>query len=207
MTMTADDYIARVLEVLPRTLPLRSQIALELSVHIAERVQHGHSMDDVLQQLGDPVVLAESYLAAEPLVAARFGARVLAKLVDLLTVLVALMPVALAGYWLVPRDFVIPFLVFVLLLPGSFTFGIYTALAEYKVGQTLGKHFMNLRVVRESGARISLGQAIVRQLPMFFQFYWVDIMFAVFTDRKQRAFELLSKTRVVRVSPNPTNPI
>jgi hypothetical protein len=47
----------------------------------------------------------------------------------------------------------------------------------------------------------------VRQLPMFFQFYWVDVMFALFTDRKQRAFELLSKTRVVRSSQNRRDPI
>ena len=56
---------------------------------------------------------------------------------------------------------------------------------------------MKLRVVRESGTRISLGQSIVRQLPMFLQIYMIDVLFALFTDRKQRAFELLSKTRVV----------
>jgi hypothetical protein len=28
--------------------------------------------------------------------------------------------------------------------------------------------------------------------------YWIDVMFALFTDRSQRAFEMLSKTRVVR---------
>ena len=52
----------------------------------------------------------------------------------------------------------------------------------------------------ESGARISVGQAIVRQLPMFLQVYWIDVMFALFTERSQRAFEMLSKTRVVRAS-------
>ena len=43
-----------------------------------------------------------------------------------------------------------------------------------------------------------MGQAIVRQLPMFLQVYWIDVMFALFTERSQRAFEMLSKTRVVR---------
>jgi uncharacterized membrane protein len=70
MTMTTDDYIARVLEVLPRTTPLRSQIGMELRGHIAERLAHGQAVDDVLRQLGDPVKLAESYLSAEPLVSA-----------------------------------------------------------------------------------------------------------------------------------------
>ena len=33
---------------------------------------------------------------------------------------------------------------------------------------------------------------------MFLQVYWIDVMFALFTDKSQRAFEMLSKTRVVR---------
>jgi uncharacterized RDD family membrane protein YckC len=73
----------------------------------------------------------------------------------------------------------------------------YPIVAEYRFGQTVGKHLFGLRVVRESGARISFGQSIVRQLPAFFQVIWVDAMFALFTERHQRAFELLSKTRVV----------
>jgi uncharacterized RDD family membrane protein YckC len=39
----------------------------------------------------------------------------------------------------------------------------------------------------------------VRNLPIFMQIFWIDALFALFTDRSQRAFELLSKTRVVRV--------
>ena len=68
--------------------------------------------------------------------------------------------------------------------------------AEWRYGQTLGKHLFGLRVVQESGAQISLGQSIVRQLPAFLQVYWIDALFALFTDKRQRAFEMLSKTRV-----------
>ena len=53
-------------------------------------------------------------------------------------------------------------------------------------------------MVTEAGARISTGQAIVRNLPWMLEVFWIDALFALFTDRKQRAFELLSKTRVVR---------
>ena len=52
--------------------------------------------------------------------------------------------------------------------------------------------------MRESGAPIGLGQAIVRLLPMTLQIFWIDVLFALFTDKRQRAFEMLSKTRVVR---------
>jgi uncharacterized RDD family membrane protein YckC len=55
---------------------------------------------------------------------------------------------------------------------------------------------MGIQVVRESGARISLGQSALRQVPVFGLFV-IDAGFAVFTEHRQRAFELLTKTRAV----------
>jgi uncharacterized RDD family membrane protein YckC len=196
MTTTIDDYISRVLSAMPATTPERSKIAVELRGHIAERISDGRSEADVLRQLGDPVALAESYLSAVPLVSAPFGERVIAKLIDLflvvtfmgaLAALIALFLPREARFWAVP----------IALIGSSFLFGAYTIASEYLLGDTAGKRAMKLRVVRESGTRISLGQSIVRQLPMFMQVYMIDVLFALFTDRKQRAFELLSKTRVV----------
>ena len=86
-------------------------------------------------------------------------------------------------------------------LAATFGFGLYTIVAEHWLGFTLGKRALGLRVVRESGAPIGLGQSIVRQLPMFLQVFWIDVLFALFTDKSQRAFELLSKTRVVTETP------
>jgi len=74
---------------------------------------------------------------------------------------------------------------------------VYPLLAEYRYGKTLGKHWLGLRVVRESGARISFGQSVVRQLPLALEIFWIDVLFALFTEKSQRAFEILSKTRVV----------
>jgi uncharacterized RDD family membrane protein YckC len=207
MTTTADDYINRVLAALPRSLPLRSQIAMELRGHIAERVDSGHPLDDVLRQLGDPVTLAESYLSAEPLERAPFFPRALAKLVDVATVVVVLSPLVLVGYGLLPPEAAVAVLIGVLLIGGSIGFGLYTVFAEYAAGYTLGKKLAGLRVVRESGAPISLGQAVVRQLPMFLQVYLIDVMFALVTEQHQRAFELLSKTRVVVAAPSSSKPI
>ena len=202
MTMTIDDYINRVLAALPQATPERSQIALELRGHIAERIESGRSADDVLRQLGDPLVLAESYLSAVPLVAASFGSRVLAKLIDM--GLIGIFMGALAGLLLqlVPPYWMFPIATMIVVVGGSFVFGIYTVASEATSGETVGKRAMRLRVVRESGARISLGQAVVRQLPMFLQVYMIDAMFALFTERRQRAFELLSKTRVVTAHSN-----
>lgn len=199
---TADSYIKQVIDVLPPATPERDQIATELRSLIAERMAHGQSLDEVLRQLGDPLTLAESYLAAVPLVSASFGRRAAAKVVDVLLVMIPIVTSACVAIFLSPPEAATA-LLFVALLGSSVLAGIYLLLAEAKWGYTIGKRLLGLRVVRESGARITIGQAIVRQLPMFLQMYWIDVLFALFTEKSQRAFELLSKTRVVVASEGP----
>ena len=77
-------------------------------------------------------------------------------------------------------------------------FWLLSAAAEARYSRTPGKKMLGLYVVRESGARISFGQAMVRQLPAFLNILFIDALFALFTERHQRAFELLSRTRTVR---------
>src|SRR5262245_13791113 len=101
----ADDYINRVLDNLPRGTPMRAQIAMELRGHIAERVERGQQVADVLRQLGDPTTLAESYLSAVPLVSASFLRRGAAKLVDVMVVvLTILVIVALPVLWMARHE-------------------------------------------------------------------------------------------------------
>jgi uncharacterized RDD family membrane protein YckC len=200
MTTTMDDYIKQVIAHLPSGTPLRSQIALESKGTIGERLERGQSMDDVLRQLGDPASFAESYLSAEPLEAAPYGARIVAKLVDFLIAALAIAvvmfligtfaDVGFRSLWFMYFPFAF--------LGGLFVLPIYTIVAEWWSSATYGKRVMRLCVVRESGARIGAGQAVVRQLAAVFQVSMFDALFIVFTDRRQRACELLSKTRVVR---------
>lgn len=195
--MSSDEiYIGQVMARLPRAAALRSQVAMELRSHIAERVDHGQTVDEALRLLGDPVALAESYLTAIPLVAGHFWERGAAKLLDLLAFACAYVPIA----WLIWRIVPSPFVVIAAMSLFAGLFCLATAVAEYRFGETLGKHLLKLRVVRESGGGISFGQSVVRQLPVFVQVGWIDVLFALFTERKQRAFELLSKTRVVRAA-------
>lgn len=199
--MTAEDYVNRVRDELPRGMPTRAQIATELRAHIAERVAEGRPLDDVLRQLGDPVTLAESYLSAETLEAAPFSRRAVAKLIDALAVLAFIVPLALLTSRGAQPEAAFTVLVIVVLLCGSFLLGAYTVIAEFSSGQTLGKRARRIRVLRETGRPISFGQSVVRQLPILLSVYWIDAMFALFTEKRQRAFELLSKTRVVLASP------
>jgi len=203
--MNADQvYIDRVIAQLPLEPALRTQVEMELRSHIAERVEHGQSVEEALTHLGDPIVLAESYLAAIPLIAAPFWPRAAARIIDFCGVVALAVPIVLVvfitlrtvgkgdlAYFIAPVLFLAVILVLMILAV------TYPVIAEYRYGKTVGKHLMGLRVVRESGARISFGQSIVRQLPMLTQVWWIDMLFALFTDKHQRAFEILSKTRVV----------
>jgi uncharacterized RDD family membrane protein YckC len=197
--MNADQsYIDQVVAQLPRDARLREQVAMELRSHIAERVEHGQTVEEALRRLGDPVVLAESYLAAIPLIPAPFWPRAAARLLDFFGVLTLAVPVACVLFLTLRTE--IALIVFTVVV-GTLLIACvcYPVFAEYLYGQTFGKRIMGLRVVRESGARISFGQSVVRQLPMLTQVWWIDMLFALFTDRHQRAFELLSKTRVVAI--------
>ena len=193
---TADDFVERVLASLPDSVPEREQIGLELSGHIAERVADGAPLDDVFRQLGDPTVLAESYLSAVPLESAPFLRRCAAKLIDVVIVVAAVaLPAALAAQLISWRYEGTIVFVAIFAAPAVFLAG--TVFAELRYGQTPGKRYFGLRVVRESGAPIGLGQAVVRQLPLVLSIFFIDALFALFTEKKQRAFEILSKSRVV----------
>lgn len=193
----ADHFIDHVLARLPRAMPRRAQIALELRGHIAERLAEGQPVDLVLRQLGDPAALAESFLDAVALEPASWSARALAKTLDVGLVLALVVPLASLA-WFSPSEQVRASAVVAAFIAGFVGFLLYTVLAEWRLGHTWGKRAAGLAVVRETGASVSLGQAVVRQLPVLLQVFWIDALFILFTDRRQRAFELLSKTRVVR---------
>jgi uncharacterized RDD family membrane protein YckC len=200
---TEEIYISQVLAKLP-VGHLRNQIAMELRSHIADRVERGHTVDEAIRQLGDPAALAESYVSAVPLVPAPHLRRAAAKFLDLI---IPIAFIATITAWVVigmperlergPLGDAIVMVATVSVLMCTGLYLAYLVIAESRAGQTIGKHVFGLRVVTESGTRISLGQAFLRQLPIFLQFFWVDALFALFTDRRQRAFELLTKTRVV----------
>ena len=199
--MTTNEYVQAVLSHMPASMPRREQIGTELRSHIVERLEHGVPLDDVLRQLGDPAVLADSYLAEVPLMLPPHGRRIGAKIIDTLVILFGMAIIALAsvgGAALIDEDLIWLGIVEAIIL-GGILGSMYTVVAEWHYGQTIGKYLCDLRVVRESGGRISFGQSIVRQLPLFLQVGWIDAMFLLFTDRRQRAFELLSKTRVVAI--------
>ena len=203
-----EDYIQQVTEKLP-TRSLREQVATELRGMIADRVERGQSVEEAIRQLGDPAALAESYVASVPLVKAPYLRRIAAKLLDVLVVFAILAVPAFAmlvTFYVAPshmegdpltRPWIFWPLIYTALV-GVIGASLYTVISEAMTGQTLGKRVFGLRVVKEAGTRISWGQAILRQLPIALQISMVDALFALFTEKRQRAFELITRTRVVR---------
>ena len=203
--MTTEQYVQAVLDHMPPSTPRREQIGTELRGHIVERLERGMPLDEILRQLGDPAALASSYLAEVPLTLPPHGRRILAKIVDVMLICLLfaalVIPAATLTAFNIGEEFVWIAISLSVVLAGILA-SLYTVVLEWRYGYTVGKYLFDLRVTRESGARISFGQSVVRQLPMFLQVGWVDAMFALFTDRRQRAFELLSKTRVVAAEPS-----
>lgn len=195
MTLTMQQYIQEVVGRMPATVATRLQIDRELATHINERLEHGEPLDQVLRQLGDPATLAKSYLAEVPLIPASFGVRAVAKVVDVIALAWIVAPIAVVVGFLVHSPFIA---LMVEVMATSLLFCFYTAILEWRYGMTIGKWLLGVRVTDESGARISGGQSVVRQLPLALEIFWIDVLFALFTERHQRAFELLSKTRVVK---------
>ena len=201
----ADEYIDNVLSYVPPG-PQRERIELDLRANLAAHVGRG-TLDPAFEQFGEPRAVAESYLAREPLVAGPIGRRILAAMIDIPSVIASGFVLFYAAWKLFGTTDSSFIASIVAGNPVAMALGLatlmvmsplYYVVAESTTGQTVGKALLGLRVVRESGAKISVGQAIVRQIPLMCNFYLLDAAFALFTDKKQRAFEMISKTRVVR---------
>ena len=197
--MTIQSYLAQLADAMPRMMPEREQIVADVRAHIEEDMQRGEALDAVLTGLGDPENLAASYLSEIPLVSASSWRRAVAMAIDVAIAGVIALPLAVLGQVSPDTLPLVPAIIGLLAVTVGFI--AYIVVGDSRFGQTLGKHWLNLLVVRESGTRISVGQAIVRLLPCVLHIWWIDMIFALFTERRQRAFELLSKTRVVTIDP------
>src|SRR5262245_365580 len=95
--MTTEEYVQAVLSHMPASMPRREQIGTELRSHIVERLEHGVPLEEILRQLGDPAVLADSYLAEVPLTLPPHGRRIAAKVVDTVIIVFGMATIALVS--------------------------------------------------------------------------------------------------------------
>lgn len=100
------------------------------------------------------------------------GRRILAKLIDVVLIVfmfaALVIPAATLTAFNIGEEFVWIALC-LSTIASAILASLYTVIREWRYGYTVGKYLNGLRVVRESGARISFGQSVVRQLPVFVQ--------------------------------------
>lgn len=73
----------------------------------------------------------------------------------------------------------------------------YWSILEYRIGQSLGKIILNLKV--ETKGELTFMQALIRNLSKPFLFIMlIDVIYMGFSHEKQRLFEKWSKTWVIQ---------
>jgi uncharacterized RDD family membrane protein YckC len=205
-----DEYVRQVMDHVPPALSERGRIELDLRAHLHETFEAEGSAAEAIRRMGQPADVARAYVAEIPLAYASFPTRVLAFLIDCAVgVAVLLVVLALAGTEFLfglasgpaPSGDAVA-LSMVAILVGMVAVALlslaYFPVLEWRFGQTLGKKLVAIHVVREDGTRIGLLEAIVRRIPFFLEFFWIDAVVALFSQRHQRAFDLVARTIVVR---------
>lgn len=194
-----DGYVEDVLSRLPPAAPGRERVASDLRTHLEEAISAGGSAEEAVREMGPARETAAGYAEGLGLEPASLGDRTGAFLVDVglglalsaaayLSSLASGTPLGLevAAAW--------PLLLFLL---GGLLAVLYFPALETLYGQTLGKRIFGLCVARDDGLRAEWWRTVVRRLPLFFEVFWLDALFAPFTERRQRAFDIVAGTIVV----------
>jgi uncharacterized RDD family membrane protein YckC len=201
----AERYITDVLHHVFATSEDRERLEADLRSHFAEAEAEGRAPREIIDGLGTAPEVAAAFNAERPFEYAGFWQRFVAFLGDFGLLTWFTVPVVGLGFLMgvvgeEPGQVAVAWLVLcgllVLALMGIWVF--YFPLLEAHSGKTLGKHLMRIRVLRENGAPIGLGQAFVRRLSLFFEMLWIDALFIPFTDKRQRALDIIAKTVVAR---------
>jgi len=197
----AERYIEEVMRHLLATREERARFEADLRAHFEEAFAKGDVYLQIVEKLGTPESVAEAFNAERPLQHAGFLLRLAAFFADMSLFILLATPLVFTAV-LTEADVVPRFAgVAMLVLAGLSLFGVsivYFPLLEARFGKTFGKHIMRIRVVDESGRPIRAGQAIIRRLSYYFDLLLIDSLFIPFTDRKQRALDILAKTIVVK---------
>ncbi len=203
-----DRYVADVLNNVFATPEDAERLEADLRAHFAEAEARGETPSRIIDVMGRPEDVAAAFNAERDVPYANFWQRVVAFIGDCgLLLALFLPPLAVAALFarLMPEEatsgatpigWLIILCLLVLAMFGIFIF--YFPILEARFGKTFGKHLMRIRVVRENGAPISLGQGFVRRLSLFFKLLVPDALFVPFTEKRQRALDIIAKTVVAQ---------
>ena len=218
-----DRYITDVMKNVFASKERKEQFEADLRAHIEEKTEAGEAQVSVLRKMGEPEDVAREFMADIKPKLASFWERLLAFILDF-AICFALASLFFMFFYVVPSSVIgsaFPFLLGIPTTPipgvehgitavmrtvmlGFFllaSLGVllfYFPLLEFLFGATVGKMLLRLRVVKEGMKKINLGDAIIRRLSFYFDILFIDALFIPFTKNRQRAFDIVAKTLVIR---------
>lgn len=189
----------------------RERIEADLRAHFQAALDAGESPEAVIARMGDPVQVAAEFMAETPLRYAGFWWRIAAFGLDLAIVSVVLIvfgflavafgshiPPHPATVWDWVAGAAILLLCIGAILGFIATVVLYFPILEARFGQTIGKRVLGLRVLKENGLPIGYKEAFIRRISFYGEFLPLDGLFIPFTSRRQRAFDMVARTVVIR---------
>lgn len=224
MTMR-DSYLAEVAKHITTHREQKEQFINDLRTHFDEGKAAGDADAAVMERLGNAEDVAAEFMANTSISFAGFWERTLAFLIDMalciygmafMSFFIIVVPYliiskmkAIAFTTALQRVFAPVFFhalshpiflpLFLLLILGTMAlFLLYFPILEGQFGQTLGKRILGLRVLTERKTAIGMKEAFIRRLSYYAEILPLDALFIPFTDKKQRAFDIVAKTVVVR---------
>jgi uncharacterized RDD family membrane protein YckC len=205
-----DSYITTIMGKIFAPAAEKMRIEAELRSHFDSAQEAGETPEAAIARMGSPDEVAVAYMSQLGLNMAGFGVRLAAFLLDMLVIFVVAIVfsiVVIICANLVPQHpqglgYVTGALWITLtLMSAGAALGIillYFPILEARFGQTAGKRLFGLNVLKENGLPIGYKEAFLRRLSYYFEFLPVDGLFILFTDKKQRALDIVARTIVVR---------
>jgi uncharacterized RDD family membrane protein YckC len=207
---TIESYLHEVMRNIHGSGEAEERFANDLRAHIQEALAGGEPLADILNRMGSPEEVAAGFMAEKPLQYAAFGQRAAAYILDFCVMLVAtgilagigagignFTPQHPSGVTTALGALTIT-LAALFVLAGVGVMFLYFPILEGRFGQTAGKHVFHLRVLKENGLPIGYKEAFLRRLAFYFKFFPVDALFVLFTEKKQRAMDIVARTVVVQ---------
>jgi uncharacterized RDD family membrane protein YckC len=203
--------VEKVMELIYAPEKEKERIRADLQAHLREGMAGGEDMAALIERMGDPREVAEEFMSAVPLVYAGLWRRTAAFLADMLVIfllagIAAVLTVSLSN--IVPQhpeglmeNLFGGLIILSVLISANACIAIilvYFPLLEGRFGRTLGKRLFGLRVRSEDGLPASYWQAFLRRLSFYFEILPIEALFVPFHPKRQRWFDVLAKTVVVR---------
>ncbi|MGB7539918.1 MAG: RDD family protein [Anaerolineales bacterium] len=210
-TNIADQYVQKVMDLIYAPEKDRERIRADLQAHLQEGLAGGEDMKALVERMGDPREVAAEFMAAVPMVYAGFWRRTAAFLVDMVVILLfaglaAVLTISLSNA--VPQhpeglveNLIGGAIILLLLISANACIAVilmYFPLLEGRFGRTLGKRLFGIRVRSEDGLPASYGQTLLRRLSFYFEILPIEALFLPLHPKRQRWFDLLARTVVVR---------